>query len=177
MTVAAAHGDAALYEQYLARSKAAVDPEDRYRFLYGLTSFTDPRSVRRTMDTRLGRCPLQDTKLVIAQLLGNEAARPIVWDMLRERWDAVQKKTGEFVGNTVIVNGLPASATRAGRRRSRPSLPPIRCRTPNAPWRRSSSGSTLRHARGGPEAEARGRVAGAARADRVVRAASAGKAR
>ena len=35
----------------------------------------------------------QDTKIVIAQLLGNEAARPIVWDMLRERWDAVQKKT------------------------------------------------------------------------------------
>ena len=28
--------------RYLARSKSAVDPEDRYRFLYGLTSFTDP---------------------------------------------------------------------------------------------------------------------------------------
>ena len=25
---------------------------------------------------------------------------------MRERWDAVQKKTGEFVGNTVIVESL-----------------------------------------------------------------------
>ena len=107
VTVAAANGDAALYEKYLARSRSAVDPEDRYRFLYGLTSFTDPALVRRTMDYALGPdVRSQDTKLVIAQLLDNEAARPIVWDMLRERWDAVQKKTGEFVGNTVIVNGL-----------------------------------------------------------------------
>src|SRR5204862_817188 len=105
--IAAAYGDAALYEHYLARSKSAVDPEDRYRFLYGLTNFTDPTLIRRTMEYALGPdVRSQDTKLVIAQLLGNEAARPIVWDMLRERWDAVQKKTGEFVGNTVIVNGL-----------------------------------------------------------------------
>ena len=107
--IAAANGDAALYERYLARSKSAVDPEDRYRFLYGLTSFTDPASTRRTMEYALGPdVRTQDTKIVIAQLLGNEAARPIVWDMLRERWDAVQKKTGEFDGTTVIVNSLSA---------------------------------------------------------------------
>jgi len=105
-----------LYEKYLTRSTSAVDPEDRYRFLYGLTSFTDPALIRRTMEYALGPdVRSQDTKVVIARLFGNEAARAIVWDMLRERWDAVQKKTGEFVGNTVIVNALSGfcDATRA----------------------------------------------------------------
>ena len=52
--IAAANGGAPLYEKYLARSKSAVDPEDRYRFLYGLTSFTDPALIRRTMEYALG---------------------------------------------------------------------------------------------------------------------------
>ena len=116
ITIAAANGDAALYEKYLARSKAAVDPEDRYRFLYGLTGFPDPALVRRTMAYALGaEVRSQDAPYVIAQLLGSEASRALVWDMLREQWDAVQKKTGVFGGNTVIVNSLSAfcDATRA----------------------------------------------------------------
>jgi aminopeptidase N len=105
--VAASTGDAALYDKYLARSKAAVDPEDRYRFLYALTSFDDPALVKRTMDHALGPdVRSQDTKLVIASMLGNGPARNQVWDLLRERWPDVQKKTGEFVGNTVIVGAL-----------------------------------------------------------------------
>jgi aminopeptidase N len=107
--VAARNGDASLYEKYLSRARSAVnnDPEDRYRFLYGLASFTDPTLIRRTMELALGpEVRSQDTKLVIAALLGNPAARDIAWDLVRERWDAVQKKTGEFVGNTVIVSAL-----------------------------------------------------------------------
>ena len=81
-----------------------MDPEDRYRFLYALASFTEPALVRRTMELALGPdVRSQDAKLVIARELRNEAARDLAWDVLRERWDAVQKKTGEFVGNTVIV--------------------------------------------------------------------------
>ena len=84
-----------------------MDPEDRYRFLYALASFTDPALVRRTMELALGPdVRSQDAKLVIARELRNEAARDLAWDVLRERWDAVQKKTGEFVGNTVIVSAL-----------------------------------------------------------------------
>ena len=52
--IAAANGDAALYGRYLARSKSAVDPEDRYRFLYGLTSFTDPALSGGRWNTRSG---------------------------------------------------------------------------------------------------------------------------
>jgi aminopeptidase N len=105
--VAPLSGDATLYDRYLARSRAATDPEDRYRYLYGLTRFSDPALVRRTMDLTLsGEVRSQDVKLVLAQLLGNGDTQRLAWDLVRRRWAEVQKKTGEFVGNTVIVGAL-----------------------------------------------------------------------
>jgi aminopeptidase N len=104
---AALEGDAALYDQYLARSRSATNPEERYLFLYGLTSFTDPTLIRRTMALTVGpEIRSQDAKLIIASLLRNDDARDLAWDLLREAWEAVQKKTGEIVGNTVIVSAL-----------------------------------------------------------------------
>ena len=70
--LAAIEGDAALYDRYLARSKAAVDPEERYQYLYALTAFANPDLVRRTMalvaspDVRS-----QDAKIVLANMIGN----------------------------------------------------------------------------------------------------------
>ena len=107
--LAAAGGDAALYDRYLERSRAAAGPEERYRYLFALTSFSDPALVRRTMalvvspDVRS-----QDAKLVIARMLANVTSQSLAWQLLRERWPEIQKKTGEFVGNTVIVEGLSA---------------------------------------------------------------------
>jgi aminopeptidase N len=105
--LAAIEGDANLYDQYLAHSKAAVDPEERYRYLYGLTSFADPTLVRRTMELAISpEVRSQDAKIVIAQLLANADTRELAWDLLQQRWPEIQKKTGEFVGNTVIVGAL-----------------------------------------------------------------------
>lgn len=107
--LAALAGDQALYDKYLERSRAATDPEEKYRYLNGLTSFTDPALVRRTMDLVLGpEVRNQDAKIVIAAMLGSTDTRRLAWELLQTRWDEVQKKTGEFVGNTVIVGGLSA---------------------------------------------------------------------
>jgi aminopeptidase N len=109
VTVAGRQGDAALYEKYLARSKAASDPEEHYRYMYALAAFTDPALVRRTFDYILGpEVRNQDAKIFIAVLLRNRAAQARAWRLLQARWDQVQKKTGEFVGNTVIVAALSA---------------------------------------------------------------------
>jgi aminopeptidase N len=107
VTVAAHGGDAALYEKYLARSRTASDPEEHYRYMYALASFSDPALVRRTMEYVLEpEVRNQDAKLFITRLIGNGDARVLAWQLLRERWNDVQKKTGEFVGNTVIVGAL-----------------------------------------------------------------------
>jgi puromycin-sensitive aminopeptidase len=101
--------EATLYDRYLARALKATDPADRYLFLYALASFTDPALVRRTMDLVVGPdVRSQDAKLLVSSMLVAEGTGALAWDLLRERWDEVQKKTGEFVGNTVIVSGLAA---------------------------------------------------------------------
>jgi aminopeptidase N len=105
----ALEGDRSLYDRYLARSKAATDPEERYRYLYGLTSFADPALVRWTMDLALSEeVRSQDAKLVIGRMLTNTDTQRLTWQLTQQRWDAIQKKTGEFVGNTVIVSALSA---------------------------------------------------------------------
>jgi aminopeptidase N len=108
--LAALEGDAALFDRYLARSKAAASPEERYQFLYALTSFSDPALVRRTMALVLSpEVRSQDAKLVVARMLINPDSRDLAWDLVRDNWPEIQKKTGEFVGNTVIVGALSAS--------------------------------------------------------------------
>jgi aminopeptidase N len=109
INLAAVDGDAALYDRYLAKSKAATEPEQRYRYLFALTSFGDPALVRRTMDLTLSEAVRsQDAKNVIARLLANRDSQRLAWQLVRERWAELQKKTGEFVGNTVIVSALSA---------------------------------------------------------------------
>jgi aminopeptidase N len=105
--VAASSGDASLYDKYLARSRAANTPEEHYRYLYGLASFSDPALVRRTLDYILSpEVRNQDAKGFIAALLANRDAQQLAWKLLQARWAEVQKKTGAFVGNTVIVGAL-----------------------------------------------------------------------
>ena len=71
--LAALEGNAALYDRYLARAKSASDPEEQYRYLYALASFTDPALVRRTIDFILGpEVRPQDAKLFVASLLAVE---------------------------------------------------------------------------------------------------------
>jgi aminopeptidase N len=105
--LAALGGEPALYDRYLARSRAAADPEERYRYLYALTRFADPALVRRTMELALSPdVRAQDTKLVVAQMLTNLDSQHLAWDLVRQHWNELQKKTGEFVGNTVVVGAL-----------------------------------------------------------------------
>jgi len=105
--VAALSGDAALYEKYLARSRAASEPEEQHRYLYALAAFNDPALVRRTMDYIVSPdVRSQDAKIFIAHLIGNPDARQLAWELVKARWNEIQKKTGEFVGNTVIVGAL-----------------------------------------------------------------------
>lgn len=109
VNLAAIQGDPALYDMYLAHAKAADDPEEKYRYLHALASFTDPTLVRRTLEYILGpEIRSQDAKLFLADLLTNPSIDALAWQMLKERWAEVQKKTGEFVGNTVVVSALGA---------------------------------------------------------------------
>jgi aminopeptidase N len=103
--MAAVHGDAALYARYQAAYRSAEDPEERYRFLYGLTRFTAPALVRRTMEYALGpEVRTQDTKLLVASMIGHDDTRALAWQLLQQQWDDLQKKAGESTSNGSIVS-------------------------------------------------------------------------
>ena len=105
--VAAIGGDAALYDRYLAQSKRASDPEEHYRYLYGLADFSDPALVRQTMDSIVGpEVRSQDTALFLSRLLDNPDARPLAWELLQARWDDLQKKTGQVFGSPLLIRSL-----------------------------------------------------------------------
>ena len=109
VNLAALRGDAALYDRYLKASKAATQPEVHYQYLYGLTAFSDPALVRRTMDLTLSdEVRSQDAKPVIGRMLVNGDTQTLAWQLVRERWNEIQKKTGESVGNTMVVGALAA---------------------------------------------------------------------
>ena len=105
--VAALGGDAALYDRYLARSKQAGSPEEHYRYLYALASFSDPSLVERTIDYILSpEVRSQDAALFVARLLTNPDAQAPAWKLLRARWDDFQKKTGQVFGAPGVASAL-----------------------------------------------------------------------
>ncbi len=106
--LAAIGGDRALYDKFLAASKAAVaNPEEHYRYLTALARFSDPALVRRTIDLTLSPdIRPQDAPGFVEQLLSDPDTREEAWPVLRERWADLQKKVGPFLANPGIVAAL-----------------------------------------------------------------------
>ncbi|MDQ3347107.1 MAG: M1 family metallopeptidase [Acidobacteriota bacterium] len=105
--VAARHGDAALYERYLQRTRAATTPEEHDRYMYALAGFSDPALVERTMVHALGpQVRSQDAQLLLGALVDNPDARKPAWRLMRERWAEVQKKGGGFAGAGHVIGAL-----------------------------------------------------------------------
>ncbi len=109
LQVAAAGGDAALYDQYLARVRASAGtPDEYYRFFNALAAFGDPALAERTLKFALSdEVRSQDVPTLIAPLLGggNGAA---TWAFVQTNWDALAGKLGTFQGIPAIVGALGA---------------------------------------------------------------------
>jgi puromycin-sensitive aminopeptidase len=104
VSIAARHGDAALYQQYIERKRAAAnDPEEEQRFLFGLTAFERPDLVQRTLNLAIGdEVRPQDRAHVFARLLGSRAARVMTWAFLRDRWEQVVEPLDPMLQQNVV---------------------------------------------------------------------------
>jgi len=95
LNVAALHGDAALYERYLARvQKPSDNPEEYYRFFNALAWFSDPVLIRRTLDFALASARSQDVGSLIGGLMGRPAARDLSWSFVKAQWQKLFNKVG-----------------------------------------------------------------------------------
>jgi aminopeptidase N/puromycin-sensitive aminopeptidase len=87
LQLAAVHGDAALYEQLLALSKSATNPDVQTTALYNLASFTDPKLVMQTLDyLSAGGVRNQDSWILYSILLRHTATREQTWAYIKSHW-------------------------------------------------------------------------------------------
>jgi aminopeptidase N len=101
--LAAGHGDAALYDTFLAKKDAAKTPEQHDLYFYSLTQFEDEALIRRNLDLILsGKLRDQDLPSFLASLLGNPASRSQTWAFLKASWPALRGKVVTFGGSGAI---------------------------------------------------------------------------
>ena len=112
LQVAAAGGDAALYDRYLAKMNASIaTPEEYYRFFNALAGFDDPALRKRTLMFALNEARSQDTPLLLGQLLG--ADTDTAWTFVKSNWTALIAKVGTFQGMPYIVSSLGGGCSAA----------------------------------------------------------------
>lgn len=106
-SVAAAEGDRALYERYLAHKRAAAqEPEEEHRFLMALASFERPELVERTLRLVLSEeVRAQDAPFVLNALLARRPARNAAWQFVRSHWQELRARLDPMLLQN-LVRGL-----------------------------------------------------------------------
>jgi aminopeptidase N len=106
--MAAAAGDAALYDQYLAQlGKLAPLPEEYSRFFSALPWFSDAALVQRTLAFAISPAVrTQDTGTLVAGLLARPASRETAWTFVQAEWPTLTQKLGTFQGIPTIIGAL-----------------------------------------------------------------------
>ncbi len=101
--LAAAAGDRALYERYVAQMRAAKTPDEYYTWFYSLVAFRDPALLRRTLEWALTpEVKNQDAGGVIARVVaGNPYGRELGWTWIEQNWDRITAKIPERMRGTV----------------------------------------------------------------------------
>ena len=114
--LAAIHGDAALYDQYLERSRKAPAPEEHYLYQEALTRFRDPALIQRTLEYSVSpEMRTQDAGRMLGAMYANPAARATTWQFVKARWNEVQAKMGLSLGGLWLISSAGAFCDAAAR--------------------------------------------------------------
>jgi len=108
LRTAAAGGDRALYDRYVAElPKTRSTPEEYYRFFNALGWFRDPALVTRSLEfASSDQVRSQDTSTLIGLLLNQPEAQDVAWAFVKSHWAQLTEKLGVFQGIPGIVSAL-----------------------------------------------------------------------
>jgi aminopeptidase N/puromycin-sensitive aminopeptidase len=116
VTVAARHGDAALYGQYRAQLQRQLPPEQYYRFFYSLGDFPDPALAQKTLDWTLTPEVRGQDIYLLDGLVANPQTRDLAWEFVRQHYDEISKKTGAGLGGIYVFLSIAESFCDAQKR-------------------------------------------------------------
>ncbi|HEY8997423.1 MAG TPA: M1 family metallopeptidase, partial [Edaphobacter sp.] len=103
VTIAAANGDAALYDKVMAVSRNSPDPGEKSDALRTLAMFTAPELVTRTMDYAVsGEVRNQDSWIPITMLLSDVDTREVTWNYIVKNWDKVHAQLTTNSGAHIV---------------------------------------------------------------------------
>ena len=103
LAIAAANGDAVLYDKLLALSKSSVDVTVKTRALYLTAVFSDPTLVERTLDSvAAGEVRNQDSGGILSTELSNIETREQAWTYVQKNWEKIQAQFTTFSGAGVV---------------------------------------------------------------------------
>lgn len=92
LMIAAMNGDAALYDQYVARLKGAKNPEEYGFYLQALGMFPEPELAKRTYDLVLGPDVKNQDLYALYFPLINYRVQPQAWELFKTDFPAIMKK-------------------------------------------------------------------------------------
>src|SRR5262245_46695855 len=85
-------GDAARFEEFTRRFRAATTPQEEQRYLYALAGFQRRELLAQTLDRTInGEIRTQDAPFVVRTLLMSVHARELAWDFVKQHWDQMDR--------------------------------------------------------------------------------------
>jgi aminopeptidase N len=116
VTLAAAHGDRALYDALMSAAERARSPNERYLYLFAAADFRDPAILQRALEHALTPAlRSQDTALYFARMMNAEAARPLAWAFLKAHWKELEPKLAIAGGDVNLARSLSSFCDAATR--------------------------------------------------------------
>ncbi len=94
--LAAKRGERAMYDRMWQLRAAATLPEEKMRFLYGLSGFEQPELLTETLERSLGdEVRVHDTVSVLTLVAANRQGRSLAWQFMKDNWAELDRRYGE----------------------------------------------------------------------------------
>jgi puromycin-sensitive aminopeptidase len=85
-------GDAARYDEFLGRFRAASTPQEEQRYLYALAGFRQPELLEQTLQRTInGEVRTQDAPFLVRTLLMSVYGRELAWSFVKTNWDTMDR--------------------------------------------------------------------------------------
>ncbi|MET1001505.1 MAG: M1 family aminopeptidase [Acidimicrobiia bacterium] len=92
ITVSAAHGDQARFDEYRNRFETADTPQEQLRYLYALPVFPDRELALLAAEYAVSTVRPQNSPFVVQRALKHPEHGPQVWDYVREHWATIEAR-------------------------------------------------------------------------------------
>ena len=102
ISVAARHGDTALYNEFKAQAQKAQSPHQYYTYVRALGEFPDPQLTQQTLASVLTPAVRGQDLYMLLPMLGNTWSQDATWNFMRNNFDQLMAKTGGGLGGVGI---------------------------------------------------------------------------